>query len=50
MIRIIHIITHIPSLLPGTWRPVSFYDRVKYNREGGMHTLCLLDIKVRAPQ
>lgn len=30
----------------GSWRPISFYDRVKYNREGGMHTLCLLDIKV----
>jgi diphthine synthase len=28
------------------WRPTSFYDRIKYNRDGGMHTLCLLDIKV----
>ena len=30
----------------GSWRPISFYDRVKYNSDGGMHTLCLLDIKV----
>jgi diphthine methyl ester synthase len=33
-------------LFEGTWRPASFYDRIKYNRGGGMHTLCLLDIKV----
>lgn len=31
------------------WRPSSFYDRIKYNKEGGMHTLCLLDIKVLSP-
>lgn len=31
------------------WRPLSFYPKIKYNREGGMHTLCLLDIKVREP-
>jgi diphthine synthase len=31
------------------WRPSSFYDRIKYNQDGGMHTLCLLDIKVREP-
>ena len=31
------------------WRPTSFYSKVKYNREGGMHTLCLLDIKVKEP-
>ena len=31
------------------WRPFSFYDRIKYNQDGGMHTLCLLDIKVREP-
>lgn len=30
----------------GPWRPSSFYDRIKYNKVGGMHTLCLLDIKV----
>ncbi|XP_076847814.1 diphthine methyl ester synthase [Brachyhypopomus gauderio] len=29
------------------WRPVSFYDKIKRNREMGMHTLCLLDIKVK---
>lgn len=33
-------------LFEGEWRPTSFYDRIKYNSEGGMHTLCLLDIKV----
>ena len=31
------------------WRPTSFYPKVKYNRDGGMHTLCLLDIKVKEP-
>lgn len=30
-----------------TWKPTSFYDRVKENWERGMHTLVLLDIKVR---
>nr|XP_038958010.1 diphthine methyl ester synthase isoform X2 [Rattus norvegicus] len=30
-----------------TWRPESFFDKVKKNRENGMHTLCLLDIKVK---
>jgi diphthine synthase len=25
-----------------TWRPDSFYDRIKENRELGLHTLCLL--------
>ncbi|KAM7054246.1 diphthine methyl ester synthase isoform 1-T2 [Molossus nigricans] len=30
-----------------TWRPESFFDRVKKNRQNGMHTLCLLDIKVK---
>ncbi|KAI9136368.1 tetrapyrrole methylase [Paraphysoderma sedebokerense] len=29
------------------WRPDSFYDKVKKNRDLGLHTLCLLDIKVR---
>ena len=32
-----------------TWRPTSFYPKIKYNRRGGMHTLCLLDIKVKEP-
>lgn len=31
------------------WKPTSFYSKIKYNRRGGMHTLCLLDIKVREP-
>ncbi|KAI2465012.1 Diphthine synthase [Annulohypoxylon bovei var. microspora] len=29
------------------WRPASFYDRIKENREIGLHTLVLLDIKVK---
>ena len=32
-----------------TWRPDSFYARVAANRARGLHTLCLLDIKVREP-
>jgi diphthine synthase len=31
------------------WRPMSWYDKIMYNRRGGMHTLCLLDIKVKEP-
>ena len=31
------------------WRPSSFYDRVKENRSIGLHTLVLLDIKVKEP-
>ncbi|GKY97864.1 hypothetical protein MPSEU_000744400 [Mayamaea pseudoterrestris] len=31
------------------WRPTSFYPKILYNRQGGMHTLCLLDIKVKEP-
>eukprot|EP00978_Attheya_sp_CCMP212_P023916 scaffold74226_cov51-Attheya_sp.AAC.8 len=31
------------------WRPTSFYSKIHYNRMGGMHTLCLLDIKVKEP-
>jgi diphthine synthase len=30
-----------------TWRPDSFYDRVHKNADLGMHTLILLDIKVK---
>lgn len=30
-----------------TWQPDSFYDKIKANRERGLHTLCLLDIKVK---
>ena len=29
------------------WRPSSFYDRVRENRDIGLHTLVLLDIKVK---
>ncbi|CAN3376261.1 hypothetical protein DIURU_000504 [Diutina rugosa] len=29
------------------WRPDSFYDKVKQNRQLGLHTLVLLDIKVK---
>jgi len=29
------------------WRPASFYDRVAENRKIGLHTLVLLDIKVK---
>jgi diphthamide biosynthesis methyltransferase len=30
-------------------RPDSFYDRIKENRDMGLHTLCLLDIRVKEP-
>ncbi|KAG9290906.1 hypothetical protein G9A89_011056 [Geosiphon pyriformis] len=30
-----------------SWKPDSFYDRIKENRGLGLHTLCLLDIKVK---
>ncbi|KAK7208115.1 tetrapyrrole methylase [Myxozyma melibiosi] len=29
------------------WKPSSFYDRIKENRDIGLHTLVLLDIKVK---
>ena len=32
-----------------SWKPYSFYDKIKFNREKGLHTLCLLDIKVKEP-
>ena len=32
-----------------TWRPDSFYDRILTNKQQGLHTLCLLDIKVKEP-
>ncbi len=32
-----------------TWRPDSFYDKIATNRKLGLHTLCLLDIKVKEP-
>lgn len=30
-----------------TWKPASFYDRIRENRNVGLHTLVLLDIKVK---
>jgi len=33
----------------GSWRPDSWYERIKHNRSAGLHTLCLLDIKVKEP-
>lgn len=30
-----------------TWRPESFFDKICKNRTAGLHTLCLLDIKVK---
>ncbi|XP_029002007.1 diphthine methyl ester synthase isoform X2 [Betta splendens] len=30
-----------------TWRPESFYDKICKNRTAGLHTLCLMDIKVK---
>uniref|UniRef100_A0A7M4F8Q0 diphthine methyl ester synthase n=1 Tax=Crocodylus porosus TaxID=8502 RepID=A0A7M4F8Q0_CROPO len=30
-----------------TWKPESFFDKIGKNRQNGMHTLCLLDIKVK---
>ena len=32
-----------------TWKPDSFYERIIGNRTRGLHTLCLLDIKVKEP-
>lgn len=31
----------------GEWRPYSFYDKILVNYKAGLHTLCLLDIKVK---
>lgn len=30
-----------------TWKPESFFDKICKNRKSGLHTLCLLDIKVK---
>ena len=30
-----------------TWQPESFYDKICENLSRGLHTLCLLDIKVK---
>jgi diphthine methyl ester synthase len=31
------------------WKPTSFVPKLEYNLKGNMHTLCLLDIKVKEP-
>ncbi|XP_043255186.1 diphthine methyl ester synthase [Colletes gigas] len=31
------------------WRPDSFYERIVSNKQRNLHTLCLLDIKVKEP-
>lgn len=31
------------------WRPTSFYPKIRGNADRGLHTLCLLDIKVKEP-
>lgn len=36
----------VPYYTPN-WRPRSFYPRIVANHRGGLHTLCLLDIKVK---
>ncbi|XP_052903374.1 diphthine methyl ester synthase isoform X2 [Anopheles moucheti] len=32
-----------------SWKPDSFYDKIVANLQHGLHTLCLLDIKVKEP-
>lgn len=32
-----------------TWKPESYFDKIMKNRRNGLHTLCLLDIKVKEP-
>ena len=32
-----------------TWKPDSFYERVAANRRDGLHSLVLLDIRVKEP-
>ncbi|KAI4966256.1 hypothetical protein ZWY2020_041886 [Hordeum vulgare] len=32
-----------------TWRPDSFYEKIQNSRRLGLHTLCLLDIRVKEP-
>lgn len=36
-------------LFTETWRPYSFYEKIRRNREMNLHTLALLDIKVKEP-
>lgn len=39
-------VVSIPLWLDG-WRPTSFIDKINSNHSRGLHTLCLLDIKVK---
>ncbi|XP_014253860.1 diphthine methyl ester synthase [Cimex lectularius] len=32
-----------------TWKPDSFFEKICNNKQRGLHTLCLLDIKVKEP-
>jgi diphthine methyl ester synthase len=34
-------------LFTDNWKPISFYEKIKFNMQSGLHTLCLLDIKVK---
>jgi diphthine methyl ester synthase len=36
-------------LFTDTYKPDSFYDKIKANKTLGLHTLCLLDIKMKEP-
>lgn len=36
-------------LFQGNWKPESFYDKIACNAKDKLHTLCLLDIKVKEP-
>lgn len=38
----------VPFFTEG-WRPDSFYGKIAANAKNGLHTLCLLDIKVKEP-
>jgi len=38
----------VPFFTDG-WRPDSFYGKIAANAKNGLHTLCLLDIKVKEP-
>ena len=39
-------IVSIPFFRDG-WRPDSFYDKIQLNARAHLHTMCLLDIKVK---
>ena len=41
-------IISIPFFTEG-WRPYSFAEKIDHNLKRGLHTLCLLDIKVKEP-